>query len=130
MNLNIAVRWLPGLLEWQDAAKLVNLQSYQRNLNSLEGLIVQQMFELTKMNQSQTDMLSDTCCFQYSHLYIGYKMRKHITHALQARSQAIHNALEWYNASALALSPPRTTLQWSEVVEYAFLADFDLLQDT
>lgn len=60
----------------------------------------------------------------------GYKLRKHIAKALQARSQAVRTALENYNAAAQCLSPPRPPLTWSEVVEYAFLADFDLLRDT
>ena len=37
--------------------------------------------------------------------------------------------LDRYNAAALALNPPRPTLKWDEVVEYAFLSDFDLLHD-
>ena len=28
------------------------------------------------------------------------------------------------------MSPPRSTLDWDQVVEYTFLADFDLLRDT
>ncbi|KAG6839192.1 hypothetical protein C0991_005009 [Blastosporella zonata] len=72
------------------------------------------MFELSKMNLSQT----------------GYKLRKHIAAALKARSQAIRTALEKYNAAAAAMSPPRPLLSWDIVVEYAFLADFDLLADT
>ena len=56
-------------------------------------------------------------------------MRKHIGKALQARSPAIRTALERYNTAARALNPPRRTLEWKEVVEYAFLADFDLLRD-
>jgi len=56
-------------------------------------------------------------------------MRKHIGKALQARSSAIRTALDRYNTAARALSPPRRTLHWKEVVEYAFLADFDLLRD-
>jgi hypothetical protein len=56
-------------------------------------------------------------------------MRKHIGKALQARSSAIRTALDRYNTAAQALSPPRRTLHWKEVVEYAFLADFDLLRD-
>jgi hypothetical protein len=44
-------------------------------------------------------------------------------------SAAIRTALERYNTAARALSPPRPTLSWEEVVEYAFLADFDLLRD-
>ena len=45
-------------------------------------------------------------------------------------SQAICNALDCYNAAAPALSPPCPTLSWNDVVEYAFLANFDLLQDS
>jgi hypothetical protein len=56
-------------------------------------------------------------------------MRKHIAKALQSRSQAIRSALERYNTAARLLPTPRRQLDWKEVVEYAFLADFDLLRD-
>ena len=59
----------------------------------------------------------------------GYKLRKHIAKALQARSAGIRGALKTYNAAAAAMCPPRRSLKWDEVVEYAFLADFDLLRD-
>jgi hypothetical protein len=61
---------------------------------------------------------------------IGYKLRKHIATALRARSQAIRNSLDRYNTAASALSPARPNLSWDDVVEYAFLADFDLLRDS
>ena len=61
---------------------------------------------------------------------VGYALRKHIAEALQKRSAAVRTALDQYNAAAKALRPPRTTLKWEEVVEYAFLSDFDLLRDT
>ncbi|KAG1844379.1 hypothetical protein F4604DRAFT_1884457 [Suillus subluteus] len=89
---------------WQHAGRLVANQRYQRSLDQLEGLIVAQIFELTKMNWSGT--------------------------ALQSHSTAIKNALDCYNAAARALSPPHRTLKWEEVVEYTFLADFDLLRDS
>ena len=57
-------------------------------------------------------------------------MRKHIANALKARSKAIRTALDKYNAAATALIPPRQLLDWEQVVEYAFLSDFDLLRDT
>ena len=57
-------------------------------------------------------------------------MRKHIGKALQKRSSAIRTALDRYNTAAQALTPPRQTLHWKDVVEYVFLADFDLLRDT
>jgi hypothetical protein len=56
-------------------------------------------------------------------------MRKHISKALQSRSQAIRSALDRYNAAARLLPTPRRQLDWKEVVEYAFLANFDLLHD-
>jgi len=58
----------------------------------------------------------------------GYKLRKHIGKALQTRSAAIRTALTQYNVAAKALG--RCTLEFDEVIEYAFLADFDLLRDT
>lgn len=60
----------------------------------------------------------------------GYKLRTHISKSLQSRSQAIRTALERYNAAANAMKPRRQNLSWDQVVEYAFLADFDLLRDS
>jgi hypothetical protein len=59
----------------------------------------------------------------------GYKVRKHIAKALQVRSKAIWSALQCYNSAALALDPPRQHLSWEEVIDNAFLADFDILRD-
>lgn len=56
-------------------------------------------------------------------------MRQHVGHALQARSGAIRTALVRYNSAAQELVPPRQTLEFDEVIEYAFLSDFDLLRD-
>ncbi|KAG6808231.1 hypothetical protein H0H92_004952 [Tricholoma furcatifolium] len=106
-------RWRPEDAEWKEAAVLAGRRRYQRCLDKLESLIVSRMFELTKMNLSQT----------------GYKLQKHIAKALKARSQAIKSTLERYNTAVSQLIPPRRQLEWNEVVEYAFLADFDLLRD-
>ena len=57
-------------------------------------------------------------------------MRKHIANALKAHSRAIRTALDRYNTAATALVPPRQLLDWEQVVEYAFLSNFDLLRDT
>ena len=59
----------------------------------------------------------------------GYSLRKHIGNALRSRLVAIRTAVAKYNIAAANLSPPRLELSWEEVVEYAFLADFDLLRD-
>ncbi|KAG2337267.1 hypothetical protein BDR05DRAFT_978578 [Suillus weaverae] len=103
-KLGILHCWTPKDANWQNAGRLVANRKYQHSLDQLEGLIVAQIFELTKMNRSST----------------GYKMRKHIAKALQTCSTAIRNALDCYNAAACALS----------TLDYAFLADFDLLRDS
>jgi hypothetical protein len=54
LKLGIGQRWRPQSTEWQSAGKLVAMRKYQRALDILEGLIVSRMFELTKMNRSQT----------------------------------------------------------------------------
>ena len=54
LKLEIEHRWQPQSTEWQNAGKLVAMRKYQRALDVLEGLIVARMFELTKMNRSQT----------------------------------------------------------------------------
>ncbi|KAJ7301725.1 hypothetical protein DFH08DRAFT_919067 [Mycena albidolilacea] len=112
-RLSIEVRWTSEDKEWTDAAELVVNCRYRRAVDSLEALVVKRLLELTKVNQSG----------------LGYKVRKHIAKALQVRSKAIRSALQRYNSAALALDPPRQHLSWEEVIDYAFLADFDILRD-
>ncbi|KAI6114544.1 hypothetical protein F5141DRAFT_1188000 [Pisolithus sp. B1] len=95
-KLNVLQHWTPEDKEWQHVGCLVANREYHHVLDTLESLVVAQIFELTKMNRAGT----------------GYKLWKHIAKALQTHSAAIK------------------TLHWEQVVEYAFLADFDLLQDT
>ncbi|KAI5985463.1 hypothetical protein EDD15DRAFT_2175880 [Pisolithus albus] len=113
VKLGITKRWVPEDEEWQTAGRLVANRKYQRCLDQLESLIVARIFELSKMNQAGT----------------GYKLRKHIAKALKARSAAIRTALDRFNTAARACSPPRRQLTFEEVVEYTFLADFDLLRN-
>jgi hypothetical protein len=54
VKLGIFNRWVPADDEWKQAAAMVGKRRYQRCLDSLEGLVVARMFELTKMNMSQT----------------------------------------------------------------------------
>ena len=61
-RLNVTSRWLPGSEEWKAAAEKVSMRQYQRCLDTLEGLIVARMFELTKMNMSQTGKLASSHC--------------------------------------------------------------------
>lgn len=57
-------------------------------------------------------------------------MRKHIAKALQARSKAVRGALDRYNKCAAKLHPPKPRLEWDDVINYAFLSEFDLLRDS
>ena len=56
-KLNISARWRPGDVEWQSAGQLVANREYQQALDQLEGLIVAQIFELSKMNRAGTGKL-------------------------------------------------------------------------
>ncbi|KAJ7687986.1 hypothetical protein B0H14DRAFT_3533636 [Mycena olivaceomarginata] len=99
--LEIIARWISASLEWAAAVKLVKEKKFTDALNELELLIVE-----------------------------PYKMRTHIAKALQARSMAIKNAISRYNTAAFALEPPAPSFTWDQVVEYAFLADFNFLRAT
>ncbi|KAJ7796630.1 hypothetical protein B0H13DRAFT_2245375 [Mycena leptocephala] len=112
-KMGIEDRWTRASQEYKEAAELVATRRYRGAVNKLEELVVKRLFELTKMNMSGT----------------GYKLRKHIAKALQTRSRTIRAALDRYNAAAAALDPPRRTLSWSEVIDFTFLADFDILRD-
>jgi DNA-binding transcriptional regulator YiaG len=56
-KLNILHRWERGSSEWQAAAEKVLMRTYQHSIDILEGLVVARMFELTKMNRSQTGVM-------------------------------------------------------------------------
>ncbi|KAJ6450265.1 hypothetical protein C8R45DRAFT_1057216 [Mycena sanguinolenta] len=99
---------------WTSAKKSIKDHRYLDALDEIERIIVERLFEMTKIHQSGT----------------GYKMRRHIAKALQARSKAIRNAIDRYNAVAEDMTPPKPTLSWEEVVNYGFLAEFDILRDT
>ncbi|KAJ7729123.1 hypothetical protein B0H14DRAFT_3169252 [Mycena olivaceomarginata] len=118
-KLEISDRWTTESPKWMTTVAEIKQKKYQKALDAVELLVVERIFELPKMNQSQTGK-----CFQ------GYKLRKHIAKALQARSKAVRNAIDRYNNTAMALDPPMPSLTWEQVVEYTFLADFDILRDT
>ena len=54
VQLGIVNCWVIGGPKCIETAKLVAMHKYQRALDSLEGLVVAWIFELTKMNRSQT----------------------------------------------------------------------------
>ncbi|KAJ7880232.1 hypothetical protein B0H14DRAFT_3082710 [Mycena olivaceomarginata] len=113
-KLGISDHWTSESLQWTATVEQVKQKKYQKALDAVELLVVEHIFELTKINQSQT----------------GYKLWRHIAKALQARLKAVRNAIDQYNAAAIALDPPLASLTWEQVVEYTFLADFDILRDT
>ena len=41
-------------LEWKEAAEYMEIHEYQKALDKLEGLVVQWLFELTKMGLAGT----------------------------------------------------------------------------
>ncbi|KAF8580082.1 hypothetical protein K439DRAFT_1620080 [Ramaria rubella] len=112
-KLEIQKTWTPDSEEWKTTERYLNMRTYQRALDTLEGLVVARLFELTKVNQSGT----------------GYKLRMHIAKAMKARSQAIRTAIKRYNEAPTALHPPRPILDPQTVLDYVFLAEFDLLCD-
>ncbi|KAJ3833909.1 hypothetical protein F5878DRAFT_545718 [Lentinula raphanica] len=112
--LDIHRRWEPQDAEYRKALKYMNKQTYREALLRLHRLVVQRLWELHKMNLSQT----------------GYKMRTQIAAALQKRSKAIRGAVAKYNNAALNLEPPRPTVDWVKVSHYSFLDQFDILADT
>ncbi|KAJ7074925.1 hypothetical protein B0H15DRAFT_792589 [Mycena belliarum] len=102
--LEIGERWTTTSPEWVSTVVEVKKRKYQLALDELELLIVERIFELTKMNQSQT----------------GYKLRKHIAKALQARSKAVRNAIDRYNAAAILLDPPMAMVGGLVADEFRF----------
>lgn len=113
-KLGITQRWTEGSEGWKEATRDEAVRAYQRALDHLERLVVQRLFELTKLNHAGT----------------GYKLRTHIAKALKARSQAVRNAVKGYNDAATSLSPPRQALEVGEVLDYVFLGQFDILRDS
>ncbi|KAJ3572909.1 hypothetical protein NP233_g2769 [Leucocoprinus birnbaumii] len=109
-KLGIEKPWQEGDENWRRVSDMVVQQQYRRRLDRLEQLVVSRMFELGRINRSGTG--------------------NHIGKALQSRSQAIRTALQQFNTAAKKLKPPRETLKWETVVDYAFLSEFNILADT
>ncbi|KAJ6503627.1 hypothetical protein C8R45DRAFT_1051105 [Mycena sanguinolenta] len=113
-KLGIKERWTSRSPSWILMEKAIKDHRYLDALDEIERIIVERLLEMTKIHQSGT----------------GYKMRSHIAKALQARSKAIRKAINRYNSVAEDMDPPMPTVSWDEVVNYGFLAEFDLLRDT
>lgn len=57
-KMNIVTRWTDDGKEWEAAALLVSNRRYRICVDRLESLVVKRLFELTKMNMSQTGAFS------------------------------------------------------------------------
>ncbi|KAF8576041.1 hypothetical protein K439DRAFT_1368306, partial [Ramaria rubella] len=103
--------WTIDSQEYQHATEYLRTRTYQRAVDKLEGLVVQQLLNS-----------------HWGHEQIfSYKLRMHISKALKAQSKAIQWALASYNEAALALNPLHLKLTWAQIVEYSTIAEFELL---
>jgi hypothetical protein len=57
-KLVIQIPWAPDSDKWIAARKKVQLREYWKAIDRLESLVIARIFELSKMNMSQTGMLS------------------------------------------------------------------------
>ncbi|KIY44308.1 hypothetical protein FISHEDRAFT_23663, partial [Fistulina hepatica ATCC 64428] len=114
VKMGINVRWQPGDVQYRDTLKYVVERCYHHALDNLQCLVIQRLFELQRMNLSQQE----------------YKMRSHITKALQTRCRAIRRAITAYNSAAANLTLPCPSLNWKDVSRYSFIEEFTILWDT
>lgn len=54
VKLGITCRWTPSIHEYQETIKYMATHKYHRALDNLQCLVVQRLFELQKLNISQT----------------------------------------------------------------------------
>ncbi|KAG2068473.1 hypothetical protein BDR04DRAFT_1129243 [Suillus decipiens] len=105
VKMGITHQWQPTSPKYQETMKYMAMHTYQCALNNLQHLVVQCLFELQKLNISQTGK-----CFMHCH--------------------AIQTAIKKYNEAASQLHPPCPPLEWSKVSHYSFLEEFNILCET
>ncbi len=54
LQLGLARRWQPEDVEYQETRQYIATRDYQRALGHLQRLVIQRLFELHKLNLSQT----------------------------------------------------------------------------
>ena len=54
VELQISVRWQPGDVQFEETRKYIATRNYQQALGRLQRLVIQRLFELHKLNISQT----------------------------------------------------------------------------
>ncbi|KAG1717677.1 hypothetical protein EDB19DRAFT_1899909 [Suillus lakei] len=113
-QMALDARWGPDHPEHVKAQSRITNHLYHKAVDDVERLVVMRLLELTKLQMSG----------------LGYKLRTQISTTLKSRATAIRNALTRYNKYTSQLNPPRPPLQWEQIVDYSFLAEFDLLRET
>ncbi|EJD47348.1 hypothetical protein AURDEDRAFT_62365, partial [Auricularia subglabra TFB-10046 SS5] len=103
-------RWTPNTPEYKATLLKMARRDYMRAVDRLELLMLQRMAELKKTHT------------------LGYKMREHVGKNIKSRSKAIATAIKKYNVAALALTPPAPTVDFSQLLEWTELQEFDLLR--
>ncbi|KAI0309118.1 hypothetical protein OF83DRAFT_1072544, partial [Amylostereum chailletii] len=118
--LGITERWIPSHPEYIKTEEYIKQRNYIRAVEELEGLVVQRLVELSKANMSGTG----------NYICIGYKLHKHISQAITRRSSTLCKALDHYNELAKQQKPPRPVLEYSEIANYGWLGEFELLKES
>ncbi|KAF8344671.1 hypothetical protein F5887DRAFT_918042 [Amanita rubescens] len=113
-KLGIKNRWTANHPDYQTYYEENVVTEYQRAVDELERLVVMRLFELTKMGASGT----------------GIPIFLRIDNGLTESLQAIRKAIKRYNTQAAKLRPAKPPLSWKKIVEYGFLAEFDVLRLT
>ncbi|KAG8917714.1 hypothetical protein FRC02_002907 [Tulasnella sp. 418] len=113
VQLNIHECWHPAHPEYIKMSEAREKQRYRRAVDNLQRLVIQRLFELQKGHLEST----------------GYKLRTQISKHIISWSHAIQAALNEFHAAAKALYKDHVKLQFSEIVQQTFVAEFDLLQD-
>jgi hypothetical protein len=81
---NIEIRWAPTMQEYEDGLVLVRERKYRRALDDLERLVVQRLFEMTKLGMNGVGVSKFFFVPQlFLYLISGYKLREKISKSLK-----------------------------------------------
>lgn len=125
--LNVEVQWHPESDEYKATLEKIRLRDYMRAVDRLEFLMLQRVFELQKTHSVNTGtrVCHNEALFSRG---AGYKMRESIGKNLKSRSKTIGTAVKAYNQAAQALHPPAPPVDFSKLMEWTELQEFDLLR--
>ncbi|KAG2048996.1 hypothetical protein BDR06DRAFT_864650, partial [Suillus hirtellus] len=111
--MGIEQRWGPDHPEHIKVQSHIMHHLFFKAFDDIERLVVMRLLELTKLQMNG----------------LSYQLCTQISKALKSCASAIQNALQWYNKYAAEMIPPCPPLEWEQIVEFLFLAKFDLLHD-